>query len=235
MNRLLISIYLLLLSVSLFANIPAHEVQALKDFYQATAGDNWNRSWDFEANPNTYAGVTIENDHVVEISLMFNNLKGQLPESLSALSQLRILELSFNELSGQLPASLGNLEHLELLALNGNDLNGSIPGSYGNLAALKQLHLSSNQLNGDLPESLSNLQELEVFNVFDNDLSGAIPQGIAKNRKLKELIIAENNFEPSSDISPILLSKSGQVNLNSNPTVPATKTIIANELSDDEN
>ena len=100
MNKLLISIYLLLLSVSLFANIPAHEVQALKDFNLATAGSDWNRAWDLSADPSTFAGVTIENDHVVGISLMFNNLEGSLPTSLSALSELRILELSFNKING---------------------------------------------------------------------------------------------------------------------------------------
>ena len=48
-------------------------------------------------------------------------------------------------------------------------------------------------------------------------------------------MIAQNRFENSDDISPILLSKSGHLNLNGNPTVPATKTVIANEVSDDEN
>lgn len=235
MNKLLISIYLLLLSVSLFAKIPAHEVQALKDFYLATQGDEWNQSWDLDQDLKLADGLTIEDGHVVSIRLMFNNLQGQLPASISELTELRILELSFNKINGTLPASIGELKKLEILALNGNDLEGSIPSSYGKLNNLVQLHLSSNKLHGNLPDSLSKLEALEVLNVFDNQLSGSIPKGIAKNRKLKELMIAENQFENSEDVSTILLSKSGHLNLNDNPTVPATKTIIANELSDDEN
>jgi len=235
MNKLLISIYLLLLSVSLFAKIPAHEVQALTDLYQATHGESWTKNWDLDKINEGLSGITIEDDHVVSINLMFNNLQGTLPTSLSTLTELRVLELSFNQLNGSLPASLGDLQKLEVLALNGNDLQGSIPSSYGNMKNLIQLHLSSNKLDGNLPESLSNLAAIEVFNVFDNDFSGPIPEGIAKNRKLRELMIAENRFDFSDDVSPVLLSKSGQLNLNDNPTVPASKTVIAKEESDDEN
>lgn len=235
MNKLLISIYLLLLSASLFAKIPAHEVQALTDLYQSTNGSNWNQKWDLSQDPEQLAGVTIRDGHVVAVRMLFNNMEGQLPESLSQLTELRTLELSFNKLSGELPEALGNLPYLEVLALNGNNITGSIPHTFGNLSTLKQLHLSSNQLAGDLPESLSNLEQLEVFNVFDNDLSGPIPLGIAQNRNLKDLMIAQNRFHNSNEVSAILLSKSGQLNLNDNPTVPATKTVIAIETSDDEN
>jgi len=236
--KTLVSIFFALLcNLSLLAQISESETTALQDFYTATKGNHWNEKWDLTKEVSNYDGVTIENGHVTEIRMLFNNLSGTLPASLSSLSELKVLELSFNQLSGEIPASFGDLKKLELLALNGNNLSGSIPQSIANLTNLKQLHLSSNQLAGALPTELGRLIKLEVFNVFDNDLSGALPLDLASNRNLKEFMVAENNFEPSSEISKVLMmNSSGNLDLNDTMNlIPSGKSIIAIESSDDEN
>jgi len=237
MKTLLTLFFALLFSLSTIAQISESEATALKDFYTATQGDNWTQKWDLTKEVAQYGGVTIENGHVTEIRMLFNNVTGTLPASLIALTELKVLELSFNKLSGPIPASYGDFKKLELLALNGNNLNGSIPQSITNLASLKQLHLSSNQLTGDLPLELGRLTKLEVFNVFDNDLSGALPLDLASNRNLREFMVAENNFDPSSEISTVLLiNSSGHLDLKENMILsPNGKSIIAIESSDDEN
>jgi len=229
--------FALILSLSTFAQISESETAALKDFYTATQGDNWNQKWDISKEASQFDGVTIENGHVTEIRMLFNNVSGNLPASLSALTELKVLELSFNKLTGPIPASYGDFTKLELLALNGNNLNGSIPQSLANLNNLKQLHLSSNQLDGTLPTNLERLTKLEVFNVFDNNLSGALPLDLASNRNLREFMVAENNFNPSSEISTVLLINSaGHLDLKENMVLtPNGKSIIAIETSDDEN
>lgn len=229
--------FALLISLSTIAQISESETAALKDFYTATQGDHWNQKWDITKDASHYDGITIENGHVTEIRMLFNNISGNLPASLSALTELKVLELSFNKLSGPIPASYGDFKKLELLALNGNNLNGSIPESFANLAHLKQLHLSSNQLEGVLPANLGSLAKLEVFNVFDNNLSGALPLDLASNRNLREFMVAENNFDPSSEISTVLLINSaGHLDLKENMVLnPNGKSIIAIESSDDEN
>lgn len=237
MKTLLSIFFALLCNLSLLAQISKSETAALNDFYTATKGDQWNEKWDLNKDASNYDGLTIENGHVTEIRMLFNNLTGSLPASLSALSELKVLELSFNQLSGEIPASLGGLKKLESLALNGNNLSGSIPQTIVNLINLKQLHLSSNQLAGVLPTELGRLTKLEVFNVFDNDLSGALPLDLASNRNLREFMVAENNFEPSSEISKVLvINSSGNLDLNDTINlIPSGKTIIAIENSDDEN
>ncbi|MEM7084617.1 MAG: Two component regulator three Y domain protein [Bacteroidota bacterium] len=237
MKILSILLFALLCNFTLVAQISESEATALKDFYAATHGDHWNQKWDLSKDASHYGGVTIENGHVTEIRMLFNNISGTLPASLSALSELKVLELSFNKLSGPIPASFGDLKKLELLALNGNNLSGSIPQSMTNLTSLKQLHLSSNQLTGALPSQLGRLTKLEVFNVFDNDLSGALPLDLASNRSLKEFMVAENNFDPSSEISTVLLiNSSGHLDLKENMILsPNGKSIIAIESSEDEN
>lgn len=237
MKTLATLFFALLFNLALFAQVSESEATALKDFYTATQGNNWNQKWDLNGAVANFPGVTVENGHVTEIRMLFNNLTGQLPSSLSGLTKLRILELSFNKLSGEIPSSFGTFEDLQVLALNGNEISGSIPSSIGALSNLKQLHLSSNKLSGDLPNEVNQLINLEVFNVFDNDLSGKLPLELANNRNLKEFMVAENNFENSSEISTILLLNSGgHIDLKENMILsPAGKSIIAIESSDDEN
>ncbi|MBL4663965.1 MAG: hypothetical protein JKY22_10545 [Flavobacteriaceae bacterium] len=237
MKTLLTIFFTLLLNLTMLAQISESEATALKDFYTATQGNEWNQKWDLNMDASTYDGVTIENGHVTEIRMLFNNLTGSLPSSLSAFTELKVLELSFNKLNGEIPASLGELKKLEILALNGNKISGAIPQSIANLSSLKQLHLSSNQLIGELPIKLGRLTKLEIFNVFDNNLTGALPLDLASNRNLREFMVAENNFDPSTEISMVLLINSaGHLDLKEVLILnPNGKSIIAIESSDDEN
>lgn len=218
------------------AQVSKQEKQVLLDLYSATNGLEWNKQWDLEKPVETWYGVTIEDNHVTEINLLFNNLKGTLPVSLGELKNLRKLELSFNPISGTIPDALGNLSHLEILAINGTAISGTIPESLGRLANLKQLHLSSNQLSGTVPESLGNLRQIEVFNVFHNNLRGALPQALARCPNLRELMVAENNFTNPEDFSVVLLSNSGaKIDLlNNSPQIEPVQSIIAVERDENE-
>lgn len=230
MRKVLLTIVFAFIATAAFSEIAPREKQILVDFYNATNGAQWNTTWNLNAPVNTWEGVTLENNSVTGISMLFNNINGQLPASLGELENLKVLELSFNNISGALPESLGNLKNLEILAFNGNNLSGAVPAALGKLGNLKQLHLSSNQLNGILPETLGNLKNIEIFNVFENNLSGNLPSGLAHCRHLKELIVAENNFKNASEFSVFLLSNSGaSLNLNETTPQPAmvSKAIIA--------
>lgn len=235
MKTTLLTSLLVLFSSICIAGISAKEKQALIDFYNSTNGAKWNQHWDISLPADTWQGVTIENNSVTAISLLFNNIEGTIPSTIGDLQNLRVLELSFNKISGSLPESLGNLTKLEVLAFNGNYLSGSIPASLGNLKSLKQLHLSSNTLSGELPAYIANLGKLEVLNVFDNDLSGEIPGQIAGIKTLKELVLAENNFSNTSQFSVVLLMNTAKLDLNDAGIVPPAKSVIAIESSEDGN
>ena len=235
MKKLTLTIYLLLISVSLFAQIPESELNALKDLYQSTQGDQWKLSWPINEPVTHWEGVTITNNHVTEVRMLFNNLNGEIPSSINQLNHLKVLELSFNNISGELPESLGDIKTLEVLALNGNFIKGVIPASFGNIINLKLLHLSSNELSGEIPSTINNLQNLEVFNVFQNNLSGDLPLELSRSRILREFIVAKNNFKNTSQISKILLSHSAVVYLDENKLHTTGKPIIAVEGSDDGN
>lgn len=233
MKNIQLTIIFSLLSLSIFAQISLSEKQALQDLYVSTNGEQWNKSWDLNQPVDQWNGITIKNDKVIGISLMFNNMEGELPISLSNLKDLEVLELSFNKLEGKLPSELGSLKKLKILAFNGNNLTGNIPSNIGDLTVLTQLHLSSNQLTGQIPESIVKLEYLEILNVFDNDLSGNIPTQLANSRNLKQLMVAENNLKSSVEFSQTLLSNGASLDLNTPYVVPVTKDVIAIETEDE--
>jgi Leucine-rich repeat (LRR) protein len=233
MKRRSLTAVLALFCVVLTAQVSPKEKQALLDIYLETQGDQWFKPWDVNTPVSEWQGITVEHDRVTGISLMFNNITGQLPASIGDLVHLKTLELSFNKIEGTLPETLGALTHLNVLAFNGNAFTGTIPSSLGNLTNLKQLHLSSNKLSGNVPKEINNLTALEVFNVFDNNLSGTLPVQLANNHNLKELMIAENNFTNTDIFSIVLLSNSAALDLEKKMLVPSAKTVIAIESSDD--
>ncbi|OAB78836.1 leucine-rich repeat domain-containing protein [Cochleicola gelatinilyticus] len=236
MKNTLLTLVALLASTLMYAEVPQKEKQALIDFYIATDGENWVNTWELNEPVENWQGVTVENNTVTGISLLFNKIKGTLPASIGDLENLKVLELSFNEISGSLPESIGKLTKLELLAFNGNFLTGIIPSSIGNLVNLKQLHLSSNQLTGTLPYSLNNLKNIIVFNVFDNKLYGSLPEDLATTQSLREVMIAENNFDNTNIFSIVMLSNSGVALDLEKPAIQKVgNSVIAIETPDDEN
>lgn len=236
MRKLVLSILFIAFCTTLFAQVSTQEKQALIDFYNATNGDNWNSTWELNQPVSEWEGVTLKNDKVTGITLLFNNAEGTIPSSIGNLTSLETLELSFNKISGELPATIGNLENLKVLAFNGNELTGTIPSTIGNLTQLKKLHLSSNKLSGNIPSSVKNLKSIEVFNVFDNQLTGALPTELAQNNNLKELMVAENNLSNPEMFSIVLLSNSGvTLDLTKEPTITSpANSIIAVETNEDE-
>ncbi len=234
MKSIVLTIVLTVFCVSLNAQINSSERQVLLDFYTSTNGDNWIQSWDLNQPATKWHGVTIKDNNVIGISMLFNNIEGEIPSTIGQLNNLEVLELSFNKLYGTLPTELGNLQNLKLLAFNGNGLNGAIPSSLGNLSNLTQLHLSSNYFSGELPETIASLEQLEILNVFDNNLTGKIPTKIAYLRNLQELIVAENDFEPTNEFSSLILLKGASVDLERKQIKLEDKHIIAIE-SEEEN
>lgn len=232
MKNIQLTIVFTLLSLSLFAQISISEKQALQDLYTSTNGDQWNNSWDLLKPVSDWQGVTIKDNKVISVSLLFNNMEGTIPSSIGQLTYLETLELSFNKLEGSIPSEIGELKSLKTLAFNGNNLTGVIPNSIEKLSSLSQLHLSSNQLTGQLPEAIASLEYLEILNVFDNNLSGDLPIQLASSRNLKQLMVAENNFNNTQAFSIEVLSSGASVKLNTPYIVPGIKEVIAIETEE---
>ncbi|PWZ45978.1 hypothetical protein Zm00014a_025102 [Zea mays] len=84
----------------------------------------------------------------------------------SNLAGLTLLDLSFNNLTGQIPQSILNLDNLGFLFLGNNSLSGSLPDIKS--PSLNNLDFSYNQLSGSFPSwaTQNNLQLNLVANNF---------------------------------------------------------------------
>ena len=86
--------------------------------------------------------------NLVELNLSGNKFDGSLPQCLSNLTYLRVLDLSSNQLSGSLPISVfAILTSLEYLSLSDNKFQGSFSLSVlANHSRLEVLQISRLQI-----------------------------------------------------------------------------------------
>ncbi|CAM8912130.1 unnamed protein product [Rhodiola kirilowii] len=161
-----------------------------------------------QPSPCSWAGVSCENDRVVNLRLPGDSLTGQIPVGIfSNLTALRTLSLRFNSrLKGPLPSDLALCVNLRNVYLQENAFSGDIPAFfYDNLKGLVRLNLAGNELSGEIPLGFNKLERLRTlylqdnqftgtisgldlpsidqFNVSNNQLNGSIPRSLRKMSK----------------------------------------------------
>ena len=171
--------------------------EALLVFYEATRGEFWlndEQHWGTERDIGDWYGVNDSSlitdtdktaDRVISLELRLNRLSGEIPDALSYLTSLKVLEITGHRegngnLRGSIPDSLGNLANLTHLDLHGNALSGQIPATLGSLKNLVELAFDKNNLTGEIPSSLGELPLLEALYISDNRLTGCIPVGLRR-------------------------------------------------------
>jgi len=182
--------------------IPVNDSLALVALYNATGGENWSSSWNFNEPFGNWDGVTLNASGCVsELDLSFKNLNGVIPSSIEDLEFLVQLNLSSNNLIGNLPPEIGNLEKLVHLQLQNNKLVGYIPSDLLNLELLQTLRLQNNQFIGKMPVELTNLDDLTTINLSNNRLQGCYTSNLKNNNWCSRFnnsdISNGNNFNTS--------------------------------------
>ncbi|CAL5183616.1 unnamed protein product [Lathyrus oleraceus] len=113
--------------------------------------------------------------NLTHVDFSGNQLKGNIPSSITMLDSLQSLNLSSNKLAGEIPSSISDLISLKNLSLASNSFSGSIPDSFSALPDLVHLDLSSNQLNGSIPKFISEMKSIKYLNLANNNLHGIVP------------------------------------------------------------
>ncbi|KAK9830263.1 hypothetical protein WJX72_010668 [[Myrmecia] bisecta] len=152
-----------------------------------------------------------------ELTLAGNNIK-KLPDAISRLKNLRLLQVAGNKLTElpdglckltkleglwlhgnlikKLPRSFGALKELSVIALVGNCLT-ELPASLGELHSLTELGLAGNQLK-EAPACLGSLSALQKLTLNGNRITKVSPE-LGHLHKLKELWLQDNLIKELPD------------------------------------
>ena len=135
-----------------------------------------------------------------KLGISWNQFTGIIPETISNISGLEILDLGLNYLTGQVPNSLGVLKDFQWLNLQYNNLGRGMSGdlnflnSLTNISSLRLLSLYGNNFGGVLPNSIVNLStQLQELSLGDNKIFGNVPEEIGNLISLT-VFGAQNNF-----------------------------------------
>ncbi|XP_078154360.1 putative LRR receptor-like serine/threonine-protein kinase At1g56140 isoform X2 [Carex rostrata] len=118
------------------------------------------------------------------IFLILRNCKisDTLPTDFSMFKSLQLLDLSFNNITGEVPQSLFSLSSLNYLFLGNNGLSGSLPSQKSTL--LVNIDLSYNLLSGAFPSWVTDKNVYFSLNLVANNFviqgsnSSALPSGL---------------------------------------------------------
>jgi len=192
---------LLFLLISNFAfsqwSIPNSERNALITIYNATNGENWNRTWDLDKDPRNWFGISVKNGAVTELNLSGNALKGNFPSNLTSFPKLTKLDLSNNQLSGDMATGISSLSLLTKLDISNNRLTGDPTQSLTGLFNVDDLALGGNLFTiPDVNGLLQNFNNIKTLNLSDLGLIN-IPAKITAFTNLETLIL-DNNPIPAN-------------------------------------
>ena len=140
---------------------------------------------------------------LIEFSITENNLSGNFLANIRRFSfpQLRKLGIALNQLTVIIPETLSNISGLELLDLGPNYLTGQVPDNLGVLKDLQWLNLQNNNLgrgtSGDLKflNSLTNISSLRLLIFGVNNFGGVLPNTIVNlSTHMQELYFEDNKI-----------------------------------------
>jgi Leucine-rich repeat (LRR) protein len=194
---------------------------ALATIYYATSGTKWKRDdgWlNATENECKWFGCTCtENGTIVDLTLELNGLSGTLPNELSLLSELRLLQFADNEeVKGPLTPEIGKLSALQILDFSGTSISGRLPTEIGRLAQLTGFYVGRSLVSGVIPTEIGLLASITELDLFGTRMVGSIPRSLGRLAKLTLLNAGNNKLSSSIPTEFGLMSSLTFVNLSNN-------------------
>jgi serine/threonine protein kinase/Leucine-rich repeat (LRR) protein len=138
----------------------------------------------------SWYGITCQSDiAIVGIDLSAMGLEGTLPDSLTFLQNLEVLNLGYNSIAGTLPTVLGSLTTLTSINLAANRFSGTLPTELAKLGSLETLSVSSNYLTGTVSAFLGSMTSLKSLDLSTNNFGGKLSAGLCSLVEDEEVII----------------------------------------------
>ncbi|KAK4490979.1 hypothetical protein RD792_001700 [Penstemon davidsonii] len=192
---------LFLTSIPLFVNsqFSATERTTLLNLKQEWGDPPILQSWNDTSSPCDWLEIQCSGDgSVTGITLTNYNLNGIIPNSISTLQNLTVLNIAFNFFKGNFPTAILNCSKLQTLDLSQNLFVGNIPASIDRLNSLQLLDLGANNFTGDIPPEIGNLTQLQTLHLYSNLFNGRYPNEISNLLNLEVLGLAYNDFLPAA-------------------------------------
>ena len=98
-------------------------------------------------------------NYLSDIRLSNTAVGGQIPDSMTELTQLSRFAGGDAAFTGTLPANISKLENIQVLTLNNNGLTGTIPSGMESMTNLIEFEVANNFLTGTSPPELCLLKE----------------------------------------------------------------------------
>ena len=165
---------------------------ALVDLYNHCNGENWDQQelW-LEGPLIDWSGVQTTGNRVTNLTMVYNGIEGDIPESFGDLTRLRTMHITGNDIES-LPSTFGNLESLQESWM-GYTLLSSLPANFGDLDSLDVLSLSDNPDITQLPASFGDLELLRWFGIGRCALT-SLPSNFGNLGSLVQCYIDDNEI-----------------------------------------
>lgn len=203
--------------------------------YLSWDGPNWNQQGGWllfnqsVENGCNWTGVTCEGDHVTELDLSRNSVKGTIVSEIGFLTSMTVFKVYSNHLVGAIPTEMGKLTKLKVIQVNDNELAGTIPTELSQLSNLRDLSIGSNSLSQKGPFPLWGLQHLTQLDASKCEITGSIPPNqLGLMTGLTALYLQENRLMSTIPSKVGLLTNLEVVVLSSNLLTGSLPTTIAN-------
>ncbi|KAH7669447.1 Leucine-rich repeat protein [Dioscorea alata] len=132
---------------------------------------------------------------LTHLHLSSTELKGDIPDWIGDIKNLKLLDLSHNSLSGSIPSSLALLSFLEKLLLNDNQLSGAISEEpFTHLGNLKTLDMSSNSLVFNASANWVPPFLLNILKIRSCLVGPEFPMWLQTQHKLNVLDMSQNRI-----------------------------------------
>lgn len=158
--------------------------------------------------------------HVEVLSLEWNNLKGNITESIGELTELKVINFGTNSVEGEIPQALGNLKKLQALKLSYNRMEGKWPVGLLDAHDMEVIDVPYNDFVADVNLLFKNYPKLKKLNArgnrgFSGDL-GAANSDIAKMTDLQDIDLHWNNIGGKVPKSLFSLPNIREITLSNN-------------------
>ncbi|KAG8068276.1 hypothetical protein GUJ93_ZPchr0005g15304 [Zizania palustris] len=178
----------------------------------------------------TLDGLFSSNMNLLHILFDSNQLSGSIPDELGGITTLEVLRLDRNGFVGAIPATIGNLVKLNEINLASNKLTGSVP-DLSNLTNLNVVDLSNNKFDASAaPSWFTTLTSLTSVSIASGQLSGQVPNGLFTLPQLQQVVLNNNQFNGTLEMTGNISSQLQTVNLMDNQIVSADVTSYKNTL-----